>query len=85
MVGGTTAHDYKATCELKVMKQRATATATPTPKAKAFRGSGERVKVWAARSSILPAHCRSVPHYVLDSAIVVIDGMTIHFFSTFLK
>jgi hypothetical protein len=74
MVGGTTANDL-ATCELKVMKQRS--KSNPNPKSKGFLIKGERDRVWAARWRTFPA-IRIYPLRAgLDSAVVVIDGMTL--------
>jgi len=79
MIGGTTASDL-ATCELKVMKQRSNSNSkpksNPNPKGKGFLIKGEGEGVWGARWRSSPAGCISALREGLDTAVVVIDGMT---------
>src|SRR5579863_4804508 len=79
MIGGTTASDL-ATCELKVMKQRSNSNSkpksNPNPKGKGFLIKGEGEGVWGARWRSSPAGCISALREGLDTAVVVIDGVT---------
>ena len=75
MVGGTTANDL-ATCELKVMKRKGNSKSNPNPKSKTFLIKGKGDGVWAARWRALPAGRILALREGLDSAVVVIDGMT---------
>jgi hypothetical protein len=74
MVGGTTANDL-ATCELKVMKQRSNSKSNP--KSKGFPIKGMWESAWAARWRAFPAIGICPLRAGLDSAVVVIDGMTL--------
>jgi hypothetical protein len=77
MVGGTTANDL-ATCELKVMKRRNKnkSNTNPNPKSNPFLIKGERDGVWVARWTLFPVLGSSVCIAGIDTAAVVIDGMT---------
>jgi hypothetical protein len=79
MVGGTTANDLAA-CELKVMKQKSNSKNNPNPKGKGFLIKGKGERVWAARWNVFPAIRICALREGLDSAVVIIDGMTKVFF-----
>jgi hypothetical protein len=78
MVGGTTASDL-ATCELKVMKRRNKnkSNTNPNPKSNPFLIKGEREEVRVVRWTVFPVLYSSVCLAGIDTAAVVIDGMTV--------